>query len=124
MIKPDDPLRLPHVTFRPLEIAAPSSDPLRGPSQGLMEVLIDKPGALPLRALVSEGALTPDVMRELSARVGELPRLATGPGEGAVDIRLESRDGAHVKSGVVVLHGAGRELDAPIDPTSRRFRLG
>ena len=89
----------------------------------ITQVRIEKPGALPVEAVVRRSALTPEFLVQLEGYIQDLPRLWMGPRQGAVDIRLEDPDGNQVKSGVVVLTGPGGDVSAILDPVSRRFRV-
>ena len=68
--------------------------------------------------------VTPEQMAALERQLPDWTRLPVDARTGAIDVRLEDLDGAHVKSGSVVLEGDGRALTIPLDPTTRRFRLG
>jgi hypothetical protein len=89
-----------------------------------VEVTIAAPGSRPVSAVVPAASVA-DVIAALERSALEFPRLATGPGRGAVDIRLDGVDGSHVKTGRVILsRKGGRPTSVPIDPATRRFRIG
>jgi hypothetical protein len=86
------------------------------------EITIRREGTAPLQILLEHGEASPDAIQRLADAVPDLPRLEIGPGTGAVDLRLETRSGDHVKAGSIVLEGAGGAALVMLDPTTRRFR--
>jgi hypothetical protein len=111
---------------RPLAVpeAFPRRDGFSAPTRSV-EVEISEPGFLPVRALVQPNEVTDSLVRRLRAQRRDLPRLSTGRNTGGIDLRLESRDRRHIKNGSVVLFDSeGRHHLIPVDPSTRRFRLG
>jgi hypothetical protein len=112
--------------IRPLTVpeAFPRRDGFAAPTRSV-EVEISEPGFLPVRALVQPNQVTDRLIGQLRAQRRDLPRLNTGRNTGGIDLRLQSRDGRHIKSGSVVLFDReGRHHLVPVDPSTRRFRLG
>ena len=108
-------LHTPQAMARPQMYDAP---------EALSELIIAPPGQVPVHAVVPTREVSPRLVEQLRAGLKDLPRLAFGPGQGAVDIRLDDRDGKQVKTGSVLLDGPDGKLQVPIDPSSRRFRRG
>ncbi|MEH6435698.1 hypothetical protein [Massilia sp. DD77] len=94
------------------------------PPEALSEITIAPPGQVPVRAVVPTREVSPRLVEQLHAGLKDLPRLAFGAGQGAVDIRLEDPEGRQVKTGSVLLAGPDGNLQVPIDPVTRRFRRG
>ena len=88
-----------------------------------VEVDLHTPEAAPVHAIVGAGDAT-EARTQLRRALRDLPRLATGRAEGAVDIRLEDATADIVKSGTVVIDGPGGPLAVALDPVTRRFRRG
>ena len=86
------------------------------------EIRIEKPGMLPVTAVVPASSVTAELIQQLERQAADFPRLSLREGHGAVDIRLDDVEGAQVKSGTVVLEGPSGEVQVSLDPNSRRFR--
>lgn len=89
----------------------------------LSEMVLHRPGMVPVRALVPASEATAEAIRGLEEGFKDLPRLPLKRGRGAVDIKLESRDGEHVKQGAIILEGPNGKIAVPLDATTRTFRL-
>ncbi|HJV50806.1 MAG TPA: hypothetical protein VJ652_05090 [Noviherbaspirillum sp.] len=90
----------------------------------LSELTVERPGQVPIRAVVPTRDVTPDLIGKLQAELKDLPKLPIASGQGAIDIRLEDPYGAQVKTGTVVLTGPSGNKTVPIDANTRRFRAG
>jgi hypothetical protein len=115
------------VSWRLRELALPVSsldERAQGGRERFVEAFIERDGCIPERVILAANAATPERLREMAAKGPELPRLTVGRDRGAVDIRLESRDGAQVKTGGVVLENRAGKQEIPLDPVTRRFRMG
>ena len=91
--------------------------------EALSEIVLQSPGTIPVRAVVPTREAVPELVEELKKSVREISAPPVKEGRGAIDIKLENRDGAHVKSGTVTLDGPQGKVSVPLDPTSRRFRM-
>jgi hypothetical protein len=123
--KPAVPTRTRLRTLAPID---PGPRPLRfTPIAPHVEVAVSPPAGRPFRAVLPAAEATPERLDALARQAADLPRLAVGPGRGAVDIALRSARGAHVKAGSLALvrrGGRGAPIPVPLDPATRRFRLG
>lgn len=91
--------------------------------EDLSEIVLQSPGTIPLRVAVPASEVNLELVKELQKTQRDIPAPPVKKGRGAIDIKLESRDGAHVKTGTVTLEGPEGKISVPLDPTSRRFRL-
>jgi hypothetical protein len=108
----------------PARVAPGTAAP--GPAEAARRVRVraGRQGRLPLDVVLSPEEATPERLRLLGEGVPDLPRLGVGPGEGAIDLRLENVTGKQVKEGAVLLEGPGGRTVVAADPTTRRFRRG
>ena len=93
-------------------------------AEPLSEVVLDRPGSVPVRVIVPTREVNAELLRKLEAEIKDLPKLPITAGQGAVDIRLEDPEGNHEKVGTVVLAGPSGNVSIPIDASTRRFRVG
>jgi hypothetical protein len=103
------------VLIRPLNIPA---------GEELVEVMLQSDGIATPPIVASRASISPDFIAQLRADIPDLPRLDTANEKGAVDIRLAEPTGDHVKVGLVSLERDGQTTLVPLDPNTRRFRLG
>ena len=94
------------------------------PAVALREVTVERPGQLPLSRIIPATEIGAEVVQELAKLLSDLPGNVFAPDRAGLDIKFEDPHGGHVKSGTLVLSGPGGTRAIPLDPSTRRFRLG
>ena len=118
----DEPLKpdLPGTTAEGILIR-----PLNTPAgEDLVEVIVQVEGAALSPIVAQRANISSDLIAQLRANIPDLPRLDTADKKGAVDIQLAEPNGDHVKVGLISLEREGQTTLVPLDPNTRRFRLG